>query len=29
VLVRRGGTGTPLSALERVADRFFSEESDG
>ena len=29
VLVRRGGTGTPLSDLERVADRFFSEESDG
>jgi xanthine dehydrogenase accessory factor len=29
VLARRGGTGTPLHALERVAERFFNEERDG
>jgi xanthine dehydrogenase accessory factor len=29
VLVRRGGTGTPLREMERVAERFFNEESDG
>ena len=28
VLVRRGGTGTPLRSLERVAERFFSEEEE-
>ena len=29
ILVRRGGTGTPLRALERVAERFFDEEDEG
>ena len=29
VLVRRGGTGTPLRELERVAERFFNEEREG
>ncbi|HKJ03281.1 MAG TPA: XdhC family protein [Longimicrobiales bacterium] len=29
VLVRRGGTGTPLRDLERVAERFFNDESEG
>ena len=29
VLVRRGGTGTPLRDLERVADRFFNDEDEG
>ena len=28
VLVRRGGTGTPLRTLERVAERFFDDEED-
>ena len=28
VLVRRGGTGTPISEQERIVDRFFTQDDN-